>query len=121
MWAENKSSAFWHPAVLFCIGIFGLMLLSLLETIFVIYLRNKDLTAQDSEVNGDKNSDEEQNIEKPKAFLINGLKSKIFFTIYKYFTLKRFPYDTQQFIYNLFSAFPLYFYSSEDMLPACLW
>ncbi|XP_011490769.1 5-hydroxytryptamine receptor 3A [Oryzias latipes] len=61
--------------VLFCIGIFGLMLLSLLETIFVIYLRNKDLTAQDSEVNGDKNSDEEQNSEKPKAYLINGLKA----------------------------------------------
>lgn len=97
------------------------MLLSLLETIFVIYLRNKDLTAQDSEVNGDKNSDEEQNSEKPKAYLINGLKGQIFFIIYKYLTLKHFPHDTQQFLYNFFSAFPLYFYSSEEMLSACLW
>uniref|UniRef100_A0A3B3BL53 Uncharacterized protein n=1 Tax=Oryzias melastigma TaxID=30732 RepID=A0A3B3BL53_ORYME len=57
--------------VLFCIGIFGLMLLSLLETIFVIYLRNKDLKTQESEANG--GSDEEQNSDKTN--FINSLKA----------------------------------------------
>ncbi|XP_024141062.2 5-hydroxytryptamine receptor 3A [Oryzias melastigma] len=62
--------------VLFCIGIFGLMLLSLLETIFVIYLRNKDLKTQESEANG--GSDEEQNSDKTN--FINSLKGKGFYS-----------------------------------------
>ncbi|XP_029954723.1 acetylcholine receptor subunit beta-type acr-3-like, partial [Salarias fasciatus] len=38
---------------LFCIGIFGLMMLSLLETIFVMYLMEKDAASQNNETNSD--------------------------------------------------------------------
>ncbi|XP_029954725.1 5-hydroxytryptamine receptor 3A-like [Salarias fasciatus] len=40
---------------LFCIGIFGLMMLSLLETIFVMYLMEKDAASQNNETNKDSN------------------------------------------------------------------
>uniref|UniRef100_A0A3Q1GUB3 5-hydroxytryptamine receptor 3A-like n=1 Tax=Acanthochromis polyacanthus TaxID=80966 RepID=A0A3Q1GUB3_9TELE len=39
---------------LYCIGIFGLMLLSLLETIVVMYLMEKDSAPQDDETDGDR-------------------------------------------------------------------
>ncbi|XP_039472710.1 5-hydroxytryptamine receptor 3A-like [Oreochromis aureus] len=39
---------------IYCIGIFALMLLSLLETILVMYLIEKDSTAQHNETNGDQ-------------------------------------------------------------------
>ncbi|XP_029954722.1 5-hydroxytryptamine receptor 3B-like [Salarias fasciatus] len=38
---------------LFCIGMFGLMMLSLLETIFVMYLMEKDAASQNNETNSD--------------------------------------------------------------------
>uniref|UniRef100_A0A3Q1CI50 Uncharacterized protein n=2 Tax=Amphiprion ocellaris TaxID=80972 RepID=A0A3Q1CI50_AMPOC len=38
----------------YCIGIFGLMLLSLLETIVVMYLMEKDSAPQDDETDGDQ-------------------------------------------------------------------
>lgn len=37
------------PAALYCIGIFGLMLLSLIETIVVMYLIEKDSAPEDGE------------------------------------------------------------------------
>ncbi|XP_076616555.1 5-hydroxytryptamine receptor 3A-like [Chaetodon auriga] len=37
----------------YCVGIFALMMLSLLETIFVIYLIEKDSASQDNEAEGD--------------------------------------------------------------------
>jgi len=45
------------PVAVYCIGIFGLMMLSLLETIFVMYLIEKD--SQDSETDRDQSPREE--------------------------------------------------------------
>ncbi|XP_071318849.1 5-hydroxytryptamine receptor 3A-like isoform X2 [Trachinotus anak] len=44
---------------LYCIGIFALMLLSLLETIFVMYLLEKDSASQDNETDRDESLSED--------------------------------------------------------------
>nr|XP_046234247.1 5-hydroxytryptamine receptor 3A-like [Scatophagus argus] len=41
--------------VLYCIGIFGLMMLSLLETILVMYLMGKDAASEDNNTDGERN------------------------------------------------------------------
>ncbi|GLD70923.1 5-hydroxytryptamine receptor 3A-like protein [Lates japonicus] len=43
----------------YCIGIFALMMLSLLETIFVMYLMEKDSASQDSETDEDRSPSED--------------------------------------------------------------
>ncbi|XP_044035404.1 5-hydroxytryptamine receptor 3A-like [Siniperca chuatsi] len=47
--------------VAYCIGIFGLMMLSLLETILVMYLMEKDLASQDNEADKDQSLSEDCN------------------------------------------------------------
>ncbi|XP_026172283.1 5-hydroxytryptamine receptor 3A-like isoform X2 [Mastacembelus armatus] len=47
--------------VVFCIGIFALMMLSLLETILVMYLMEKDSASPDSEADEDQNLSEDCN------------------------------------------------------------
>ncbi|XP_027145255.1 LOW QUALITY PROTEIN: 5-hydroxytryptamine receptor 3A-like [Larimichthys crocea] len=47
---------------LYCVGIFGLMMLSLLETILVLYLSNKDAASQDNEANQDKGQSEDDSM-----------------------------------------------------------
>ncbi|XP_077358017.1 5-hydroxytryptamine receptor 3A-like [Festucalex cinctus] len=46
--------------VVYCIGIFALMMLSLLETIFVMYLMEKDKGGQDVTVSGDQSGEKEK-------------------------------------------------------------
>ncbi|KAI3365101.1 hypothetical protein L3Q82_010211 [Scortum barcoo] len=43
----------------YCIGIFGLMMLSLLETVLVMYLIKKDSISEDDEVDGDQSQSED--------------------------------------------------------------
>ncbi|XP_017291644.1 5-hydroxytryptamine receptor 3B-like [Kryptolebias marmoratus] len=50
--------------VIYCIGIYGLMLLSLLETIFVKYLKEKDSTSQDSDTDNDPRMNKERDLKK---------------------------------------------------------
>ncbi|XP_033182729.1 5-hydroxytryptamine receptor 3A-like [Anabas testudineus] len=45
----------------YCIGIFALMMLSLLETIVVMYLLEKDSSSEDNEANGDQDLSEASN------------------------------------------------------------
>ncbi|XP_026207671.1 5-hydroxytryptamine receptor 3A-like [Anabas testudineus] len=45
----------------YCIGIFALMMLSLLETIVVMYLMEKDSSSEDNEANGDQDLSEASN------------------------------------------------------------
>ncbi|XP_047465579.1 5-hydroxytryptamine receptor 3A-like [Mugil cephalus] len=55
----------------YCIGIFGLMLLSLLETILVLHLIEKDSASQDNEIETDRNLREDCN-KQDKANLHRG-------------------------------------------------
>ncbi|XP_011490764.4 5-hydroxytryptamine receptor 3A isoform X2 [Oryzias latipes] len=57
--------------VLYCIGVFGLMLLSVIETIVVMHLMEKDSESQESE--GDPALNAEQNDEKIKVNCRNSL------------------------------------------------
>lgn len=45
---------FLPPLVVFCIGVFGLMMLSLLETILVMHLMAKDNESQDNKADNDQ-------------------------------------------------------------------
>ncbi|XP_042364146.1 5-hydroxytryptamine receptor 3A-like [Plectropomus leopardus] len=45
--------------VVYCIGIFGLMMLNLMETILVMYLVEKDFAPQDNEANNDQSPSED--------------------------------------------------------------
>lgn len=49
------------PLVVYCFGIFGLMMLSLLETILVMYLMGKDSASQDNEAGKDQSLREDCN------------------------------------------------------------
>ncbi|XP_034715348.1 5-hydroxytryptamine receptor 3A-like [Etheostoma cragini] len=60
---------------LYCIGIFALMLLSLLETIVVMYLMEKDSACQDNDADKDQSLSEDCN-EQHKANLHNCLGEK---------------------------------------------
>ncbi|XP_069576051.1 5-hydroxytryptamine receptor 3A-like [Brachyistius frenatus] len=51
----------------YCIGIFTLMLLSLLETIVVMYLINKDSASQENETDGDRSLREDSRDKRVKA------------------------------------------------------
>uniref|UniRef100_UPI0037E7B360 5-hydroxytryptamine receptor 3A-like n=1 Tax=Semicossyphus pulcher TaxID=241346 RepID=UPI0037E7B360 len=53
---------------LYCIGIFALMLLSLLETILVMYLMEKDLLSQEKEAERDQSWGEECNKKGKRSF-----------------------------------------------------
>ncbi|XP_050922510.1 5-hydroxytryptamine receptor 3A-like [Lates calcarifer] len=53
----------------YCIGIFALMMLSLLETIFVMYLMEKDSASQDNETNEDRSTSEDCNQQGKANFL----------------------------------------------------
>ncbi|XP_018526672.2 5-hydroxytryptamine receptor 3A-like [Lates calcarifer] len=54
---------------IYCIGIFTLMMLSLLETIFVMYLMEKDSASQDNETNEDRSTSEDCNQQGKANFL----------------------------------------------------
>ncbi|XP_017291481.2 5-hydroxytryptamine receptor 3B [Kryptolebias marmoratus] len=55
--------------VIYCIGIFALMKLSLLETIFVTYLMEKDSASQDGDADSDPRINEENEIKKCSDYM----------------------------------------------------
>ncbi|CAK6969707.1 -hydroxytryptamine receptor 3A-like isoform X1 [Scomber scombrus] len=62
---------------IYCIGVFGLMLLSLLETIVVMYLMKKDSESQDNEVDRDRSLSEDfEDKHGETKFNCNGGKKK---------------------------------------------
>ncbi|XP_053197012.1 5-hydroxytryptamine receptor 3A-like [Scomber japonicus] len=61
----------------YCLGVFGLMLLSLLETIVVMYLMEKDSESRDNEADRDQSVNEDCGDKHGKAkFICNGEKKK---------------------------------------------
>uniref|UniRef100_A0A8C7X991 5-hydroxytryptamine receptor 3A n=1 Tax=Oryzias sinensis TaxID=183150 RepID=A0A8C7X991_9TELE len=79
--------------VLYCIGVFGLMLLSLMETIVVMHLMEKDSVSPDSE--GDPTLNAEQNDDKMKVNCRNSLTGLIHLVIYKSLEMITVQWDLQ--------------------------
>ncbi|XP_042364142.1 5-hydroxytryptamine receptor 3A-like [Plectropomus leopardus] len=59
---------------IYCIGIFGLMMLSLMETIVVMYLMEKDSASQDSEADKDHSWSEDCGVKQSKVSFHNSFR-----------------------------------------------